>query len=125
MSFPGVVEVPVTFAPPNALVQPLRARRADVRVEVVERSLAEEDRVRERAVPRRERRGLARRVGDGERQERRLDRAQMRRAVQREPIPVDVCVRVERRQRLRLVRARDASTAEKSWKFGCGPLAAG
>src|SRR3954471_20461257 len=62
-----------------------RTGRADVGVEVVERLLAEEDRVRERAEPRTETSGPTLFVGDADRQECGLDRLQTRIAVQLEP----------------------------------------
>ena len=70
-SFPGVVERAGTLRAAERARAAARAGRADVRVEVVERSGPEEDRVRERAVPRREARGRPARVGDRDVEERR------------------------------------------------------
>ena len=63
-SWPGPAGRPTTFAPPRMLVQPGVDGPADVGVEVVERALPEEDRVRERAEPRGGRRRPPLRVGD-------------------------------------------------------------
>ena len=84
-SLPGPAGRPVTFAPPKTLVQPGVERPADVRVEVVERSLAEEDRVGERAVPGCEAHRLAARVGDRRGQVRRLDRVDLLRRARASP----------------------------------------
>ena len=69
VSLPGVEEVPVTFAPPSEARAVGRSGRADVRVEVVERPVPEEDRVRERSEPRRELRRRAVRARHREREE--------------------------------------------------------
>src|SRR5205085_8692386 len=90
-----------------------RSWGADVRMEVVERPLAEEDRVRERPEPRRERRRLPCRVRDREVEERRLDRMQPRRAMEREPDAVDGLGRAEGGERLRPVRAGNADRREE------------
>ena len=83
------------------------ARAADVCVEIVERALAEEDRVRQGAVPGRERGRLSLRVCDRDRHERWIDRAERRRADldEVEVVAVDRVRSGRLRQRHGLVRA--------------------
>ena len=69
--------------------------------------------MRERPVPGRERGRVAVGAGDGDGQEGRFDRPQVRAAVQRESVAVDGLPCLERRQRLRLVGAGDGDRAEE------------
>ncbi len=87
--------------------------RADVGVEVVEASLAEEDRVRERPEPRGERRRLPVGAGDVDSDELRLDRLQRVRPVKREVIAVDRLRRTRLAERARMVRAGDRQVLEE------------
>ena len=84
LSFPGVDELPVTFARAEDARAAGRAGRADVRVEVVERALrGRRSRARARRTTGVKSRGLPVRGGDRDRQEAGLDRVQARTAVQR------------------------------------------
>ena len=89
------------------------SRRAHVRVEVVERSLAEEDRVRERAVPRDERQRLSVRVGHRQVEIVGLDLVQVGLADHPDRVAVGLDDRRERRQWLGRVRALDAQGREQ------------
>src|SRR5215208_2448701 len=84
-----------------------------MRMEVVERAGLEEDRVRERAVQRREARRLSAWVADRDVEESRLDRAQPRFAVQRDAISVGVDRTRKRRKRLRLRGTRHVDASEE------------
>ncbi len=86
-------------------------------VEVVERPLAEEDRVRERAEPRRERRRLAIRPRDREPQERRLDRTERGVLCSANRTPSTVWA-LGRGSACGAYRPA-TSSRENSWKFVC------
>jgi hypothetical protein len=92
-------------------------------MEVVQRPFAEEDRVREGAVPGREAGGPAVPVGDLDVQEPGLYGTEVRPGLQDEA----VAVRGLGRARPDAARARvvfpPMSTQRKSWKFRCGPAA--
>ena len=123
LSFPGVDERAGDASPRRGARAPARAGRADVRVEVVERAGAEEDRVSERAVPGRERAGLALRVGHGDREERRPGSlsARVPWRWKRNPSTAGVCSNFG--SGLACVPA--TSILSKSWKFAArrGPVA--